>query len=233
MYLNNIFADPERLERLANIAQSSLLPLVKGALYYTLPLTLITFTIGLILAVLTALARISTVKPLQWIARFYVSIIRGTPLLVQLFIIFYGLPSIGVTISPFISAIIGFSLNVGAYASEIMRAAILSTPKGQWEAGYSIGMSYSQTLKRIILPQASRVSIPPLSNTFISLVKDTSLASLILVTEMFRKAQEIASTNYEFLLMYSMAGLLYWIICFILSVVQQQIEGKLDRYVAK
>ena len=233
MYLNNIFADPERLERLANIAQSSLLPLVKGALSYTLPLTLITFTIGLILAVLTALARISTVKPLQWIARFYVSIIRGTPLLVQLFIIFYGLPSIGVTISPFISAIIGFSLNVGAYASEIMRAAILSTPKGQWEAGYSIGMSYSQTLKRIILPQASRVSIPPLSNTFISLVKDTSLASLILVTEMFRKAQEIASTNYEFLLMYSMAGLLYWIICFILSVVQQQIEGKLDRYVAK
>ncbi len=233
MYLNNIFADPERLERLANIAQSSLLPLVKGALYYTLPLTLISFTIGLVLAVLTALARISTVKPLQWIARFYVSIIRGTPLLVQLFIIFYGLPSIGVTISPFISAIIGFSLNVGAYASEIMRAAILSTPKGQWEAGYSIGMSYSQTLKRIILPQASRVSIPPLSNTFISLVKDTSLASLILVTEMFRKAQEIASTNYEFLLMYSMAGLLYWIICFILSVVQQQIEGKLDRYVAK
>ncbi|MGP1909794.1 amino acid ABC transporter permease [Metabacillus sp. JX24] len=233
MYLNNIFADPERLERLANIAQSSLLPLVKGALYYTLPLTLITFTVGLVLAVLTALARISTVKPLQWIARFYVSIIRGTPLLVQLFIIFYGLPSIGVTISPFISAIIGFSLNVGAYASEIMRAAILSTPKGQWEAGYSIGMSYSQTLKRIVLPQAARVSIPPLSNTFISLVKDTSLASLILVTEMFRKAQEIASTNYEFLLMYSMAGLLYWIICFILSVVQQQIEGKLDRYVAK
>ncbi|PLR67490.1 MULTISPECIES: amino acid ABC transporter permease [Bacillaceae] len=233
MYLNNIFADPERLERLANIAQSSLLPLVKGALYYTLPLTLITFVIGIILAVLTALARISTIKPIQIIARIYVSIIRGTPLLVQLFIIFYGLPSVGVTISPFISAIIGFSLNVGAYASEIIRAAILSTPKGQWEAGYSIGMSYSQTLKRIILPQATRVSIPPLSNTFISLVKDTSLASLILVTEMFRKAQEIASTNYEFLLLYSQAGLLYWIICFILSVIQQRIEGKLDRYVAR
>ncbi|UAL53116.1 MULTISPECIES: amino acid ABC transporter permease [Metabacillus] len=233
MYLNNIFADPERLERLANIAQSSLLPLVKGALYYTLPLTLITFVIGLILAVLAALARISTIKPLQIIARIYVSIIRGTPLLVQLFIIFYGLPSVGITISPFISAVIGFSLNVGAYASEIIRAAILSTPKGQWEAGYSIGMSYAQTLKRIILPQATRVSIPPLSNTFISLVKDTSLASLILVTEMFRKAQEIASTNYEFLLMYSLAGLLYWIICFILSVIQQRIEGKLDRYVAR
>ncbi|USK34618.1 amino acid ABC transporter permease [Bacillus sp. F19] len=233
MYLNNIFADPERLERLADIAQSSFLPLVKGALYYTLPLTLITFVIGLILAILTALARISTIKPLQIIARIYVSIIRGTPLLVQLFIIFYGLPSVGITISPFISAVIGFSLNVGAYASEIIRAAILSTPKGQWEAGYSIGMSYAQTLKRIILPQATRVSIPPLSNTFISLVKDTSLASLILVSEMFRKAQEIAATNYEFLLMYSLAGFLYWIICFILSVIQQRIEGKLDRYVAR
>ena len=93
---------------------------------------------------------------------------------------------------------IGFSLNVGAYASEIIRASILSIPKGQWEAAYTIGMTYPQALKRVILPQATRVSIPPLSNTFISLVKDTSLASLILVTEMFRKAQEIAAMNYEF-----------------------------------
>ncbi|WP_044893174.1 amino acid ABC transporter permease [Bacillus alveayuensis] len=233
MYLNNIIIDPERLERLIEIAQSSLLPMLKGALYYTLPLTLITFTLGLVLAIFTALARISTIKPLQWIARFYVSVIRGTPLLVQLFIIFYGLPTIGITINPFPSAIIGFSLNVGAYASEIIRAAILSIPKAQWEAGYTLGMTYSQTLKRIILPQAARVSIPPLSNTFISLVKDTSLASLILVTEMFRKAQEIASTTYEFLLLYSEAALLYWIICFLLSIVQQNIEGRLDRYVAK
>ncbi|WP_244878063.1 amino acid ABC transporter permease [Bacillus smithii] len=214
------------------IAQSSLLPMLKGALYYTLPLTLITFSIGLILALLTALARISSIKPLQWIARFYVSIIRGTPLLVQLYIIFYGLPSIHITINPFPAAVIGFSLNVGAYASEIIRAAILSIPKGQWEAGYSINMNYSQILRRIILPQAVRVSIPPLSNTFISLVKDTSLASLILVTEMFRKAQEIAATTYEFLLLYSEAALIYWIICFILSIIQQKLEGRFDKYVS-
>jgi len=233
MYLNNILNDPERLQRLIDIAQSSLLPMLKGALYYTLPLTFITFTLGLIIAIFTALARISTIKPLQWMARFYVSIIRGTPLLVQLFIIFYGLPSVGITINPFPAAVIGFSLNVGAYASEVIRAAILSIPKGQWEAGYTIGMSYSQTLKRIILPQAARVSVPPLSNTFISLVKDTSLASLILVTEMFRKAQEIAATTYEFLLLYTEAALLYWIICFLLSIAQQKIEGRLDRYIAK
>lgn len=230
MYLTSIFANPERMERLVNIAKNSLQPLLEGAFFYTVPLTLISFVLGLTLAIFTALARISSIKPLQMIARVYVSAIRGTPLLVQLFIIFYGLPTIGVIIDPFPSAIIGFSLNVGAYASEIIRAAILSIPKGQWEAGYSIGMSYPQLLKRIILPQASRVSIPPLSNTFISLVKDTSLASMILVAEMFRKAQEIAASNYEFLLLYSMVALIYWIICFILSIVQGQLERRLDRY---
>jgi cystine transport system permease protein len=230
MYLNSIFADPERMDRLIEIAKTSLQPLLEGAVMNTIPLTIISFIIGIILAVLTALGRISQVKLFQAIARVYVSAIRGTPLLVQLFIIFYGLPNIGVTLDPFISAVIGFSLSVGAYASEIIRAAIISIPKGQWEAGYSIGMTYTQALKRIILPQATRVSIPPLSNTFISLVKDTSLASLVLVTEMFRRAQEIASTNYEFLLVYSEAALVYWVICFFLSVLQGFMEKKLDRY---
>lgn len=233
MYLNSMIPDPERMDRLIEIAQSSLLPLLEGAVFYTIPLTLITFVLGLILAIFTALARISTIKILQIIARIYVSAIRGTPLIVQLFIIFYGLPTIGIIIDPYPSAIIGFSLSVGAYASEIIRAAILSIPKGQWEAAYSIGMSYSQAMRRIILPQATRVSVPPLSNSFISLVKDTSLAALILVTEMFRRAQEIASTNYEFLLLYSEAALLYWIICFFLSILQGKLEMRLDRYTAK
>jgi L-cystine transport system permease protein len=231
--LSNIFQDPERVDRLLSIAGSSLYPMIEGAIQYTIPLTLISFVLGITLAVLTALARLSTNKFLNTIARVYVSIIRGTPLLVQLFIIFYGLPNLGVTINPFPSAVIGFTLSVGAYASEIIRAAILSIPKGQWEAGYSIGMTYTQALKRIILPQAARVSIPPLSNSFISLVKDTSLASLVLVTEMFRRAQEIAATNYEFLLIYSEAALLYWIICTILSIIQGRVEARLDRYVSK
>lgn len=233
MYLNNIFADPERMARLMEIAQNSLVPLLQGAIFYTIPLTLISFVCGLGLAILTALARISDVKILQIIARVYVSAIRGTPLLVQLFILFYGLPTIGIVIDPWPSAIIGFSLNVGAYASEIIRAAILSIPKGQWEAGYSIGMSSRQVLRRIIFPQATRVSIPPLSNTFISLVKDTSLASMILLTEMFRRAQEIATTNYEFLLLYTEAALIYWVICFGLSIAQGRIENRLDRYVLR
>jgi len=150
---------------------------------FSLSLTLLTFVIGLIIAILIALARISKFKLLQWLARSYVSIFRGTPLLVQLFIIFYGLPSIGITIDPYPSAVIGFSLNVGAYASEIVRAAILSIFSGQWEAAYSIGMNYTQALRRVIFPQAARVAVPPLSNTFISLVKDTSLAAVILVPD--------------------------------------------------
>ncbi|MBT2639994.1 amino acid ABC transporter permease [Bacillus sp. ISL-39] len=233
MYLNNILADPERLARLIEIAQNSVVPLLQGAIFYTIPLTLISFICGIGLAVLTALARISDVKIFRMIARVYVSAIRGTPLLVQLFILFYGLPTIGLTLDPWPSAIIGFSLNVGAYASEIIRAAILSIPKGQWEAGYSIGMSSRQVLRRVIIPQAARVSIPPLSNTFISLVKDTSLASMILLTEMFRRAQEIATTNYEFLLLYTEAALIYWVICFILSIAQGRIENRLDRYVSR
>ncbi|SFJ95956.1 amino acid ABC transporter membrane protein, PAAT family [Brevibacillus centrosporus] len=231
MSLSNFFDNPERLDRWITIAQSSFLPLVKGALLYSLTLAIVAFFFGLILAILTALARISGIKPLVAIARVYVSIIRGTPLLVQLFIIFFGLPSIGIMIDPIPSAIIGFSLSVGAYSSEVVRAAILSIPKGQWEAAYSIGMTYWQALQRVILPQAARVSVPPLSNSFISLVKDTSLAAAILVPEMFRKAQEIVASTYEPLLLYSEAALIYWIICFILSIIQDRLENKLDRYV--
>ncbi|MDZ5713216.1 amino acid ABC transporter permease [Jeotgalibacillus haloalkalitolerans] len=212
---------------------SSIGPMVEGGIKNTIPLTLLSFTFGLILALLTALARLSGNKILSGIARVYVSAIRGTPLLVQLFIVFFGLPDLGITLDPFPSAVIAFSLNVGAYASEIVRASILSVPKGQWEAGYTIGMTYPQTLRRIILPQATRVSIPPLSNSFISLVKDTSLASQILVVELFRKSQEIAARTYDFLQLYITAAILYWIVCFVLSLVQDRIEKKLDRYVAK
>ena len=228
---NNLFADPERLERMISIAQSSFLPLVKGALYYSITLAIISFFFGLILAFFTALARISGIKPLVAIARVYVSIIRGTPLLVQLYIIFYGLPSVGLMIDPIPSAIIGFSLNVGAYSSEVIRAAILSIHKGQWEAAYSLGMTFSQALRRVILPQAARVSIPSLSNSFISLVKDTSLAATILVPEMFRKAQEIVASTYEPLLLYTEAALIYWVICFLLSALQDRLENRLERYV--
>jgi L-cystine transport system permease protein len=214
------------------LISSSLGPLLRGALFGTIPLALASFALGLALALVVALMRLSKVRAVSGIARAYVSVIRGTPLLVQLFVIFYGLPSVGVTLDPWPSAIIAFSANVGGYAAEVIRAAILSVPKGQWEAGHTIGMSRRQSLVRIILPQAARVSVPPLSNTFISLVKDTSLASLILVTELFREAQRIAAFSQEFMLLYVEAALIYWLICLVLSTAQSSLETRLDRYVA-
>jgi cystine transport system permease protein len=211
---------------------SSFWPLLSGAITGTIPVALISFAFGLVLALFVAIMRLSRNRIVSSIARIYISIIRGTPLLVQLFVIFYGLPSIGLTIDPWPSAIIAFSLNVGGYAAEVIRAAILSVHQGQWEAAYTIGMSRARALRRVILPQAARVSVPPLSNTFISLVKDTSLASLILVTEMFRQAQKIASFTSEFMLLYLEAALIYWLICLVLSSGQSLLEKRLDRYVA-
>lgn len=232
MFLAN-FISSENFERLSSIAQSSFWPLLEGALKYTIPLSIVIFPIGLIIALAVAMVRIKQVPILSQLARIYVSIIRGTPLLVQLFIIFYGLPMVGLTLDPLPAAVIGFSLSVGAYASETVRAAILSIPKGQWEAAYMLGMTEWQALRRVILPQATRVAVPPLSNAFISLIKDTSLASVLLVTEMFRRAQEIVAVNYEFLLVYSEAALIYWVICFVLSLGQDRLEKRFDRFVAK
>jgi len=210
----------------------SLGPIALAGVTVTVPLALISFALGLVLAIGAALMRISVNPVLSGVARFYISVIRGTPMIVQLFVIFYGLGSIGLKLDPWTSAIIALSLNVGGYGAEVVRAAILSVPKGQWEAAYTVGMNRTRTLTRVILPQAARVSVPPLSNTFISLVKDTSLASLILVTELFKVAQQIAAATLEFMVVYLAAALVYWVICLVLSFGQSALERRLDRNVA-
>jgi L-cystine transport system substrate-binding protein/L-cystine transport system permease protein len=211
----------------------NLWPLAKAALTVTIPLTLISFVIGLVIALVVALGRLSNNVLVSNIARFYISIIRGTPLLVQLFIIFFALPQIGIRLEPFLAAVIAFSLNVGGYAAEIIRSAIQSIPKGQWEAAETIGYNYVGALRRIILPQAARVAVPPLSNTLISLVKDTSLASTILVTELLRTAQVAAAPTFEFFALYGTAAAYYWVICLVLSFGQSRLEHRLERYVAR
>ncbi|MBM7646960.1 cystine transport system permease protein [Scopulibacillus daqui] len=223
----------ERVSTVTHLLISSFWPILKAGLLITIPLTLITFILGLILGLLTAMARLSRMKVLDFIARFYVWIFRGTPLLVQLFILFYGLPSIKVTISPFTAAVIGFTLNMGAYNSEIIRAAILSIDKGQWEAAYAIGMTKRQAMRRIIIPQAARVSIPPLGNSFIGLVKDTSLAATITLTELFQKGQQIASVNYEPFWIYVEVAFIYLIFCTILTYLQGYVEKRFEKHVAK
>ena len=214
------------------LVRSSLGPLLEGLVLGTLPLTAISFVLGLALALLLALMRLSGRKVLSALARAYVSVIRGTPLLLQLFIVFFGLPSLGLTIDPFPSAIIALTMNVGGYASEAVRAAILAVPRGQWEAAMTVGMSRRTTLRRVVLPQASRIAVPPLSNTLISLVKDTSLCSTILVTELLRQAQEIAAPGFDFFTLYGVAAVYYWVVCLVLSFGQNGLETRLSRYVA-
>lgn len=225
-------ATPE-VRSAVQLVLDNLWPLAKAALTMTIPLTVISFIIGLVIALVVALARLSSNVVLSNVARFYISIIRGTPLLVQLFIVFYALPEFGVRIDPFPAAVIAFSLNVGGYAAEIIRSAILSVPKGQWEAAETIGYHYTGALRRIILPQATRVAVPPLSNTLISLVKDTSLASTILVTELLRQAQIVAAPTFEFFALYGTAAIYYWVICLVLSFGQARVEHRLERYVAR
>ena len=215
------------------LIKDSLWPLLKATVTSTIPLTAITFVLGLVLALGVALMRLSSAPVVSWVARVYISVIRGTPLLLQLFFIYYGLPSLGLTFNPFPAAVIAFTLNVGGYAAEAIRGAILSVPKGQWEAASTVGMGYATTLRRVVLPQAARTAIPPLSNTLISLVKDTSLASTIQVTELLRVAQEAAAPTYQFFALYGVAAVYYWVVCLVLSFGQTRLEERQNRYVAR
>lgn len=222
----------------AQLVMDSFLPMVQAGFMVSLPLAMISFVCGILIAIGVALVRISPSDNilhhiLLKLTKYYVGVIRGTPLLVQLSIVFYGLPALGIYIDPIPAAIIGFSLNTGAYASETIRSAILSVPKGQWEAGFSIGMTYMQTFRRIIAPQAFRVAVPPLSNDFIGLFKNTSLASVVTVTELFRVAQQYANLSYDFLPVYIEAGVVYWCFCMVLFLIQARIEKRFSRHIAK
>lgn len=223
-----------------DIIVNSLPTMITAMLKFTIPLALISFVFGLLLAIITAL--INFLDPetnrfyriiwliARFISKFYIWLFRSTPLLVQLFIIFFGLPSIGVQLDPFIAAVIGFSLNTGAYASETIRSSLMSVPQDQWDAAYTLGFSTRKTLTKIILPQAFRIALPPLSNSFIGLVKDTSLASSITILEMFQVSQQMTAKNFEPLLMYSLAAFLYAVICTLLTILQRYLERRSSRY---
>ena len=213
--------------RLIEILISSFDEMLRQGVLVTIPLTIISFILAMIIALITALVQVANIRVLKQVARFYVWIIRGTPLLVQLFVVFFGLPSLGIVVDAFPSAIFVFSINTGAYASETIRAAIESIPEGQMEAGYCVGMTYMQIMRRIILPQALRTAFPPLSNSLISLVKDTSLAASITLTEMFMVAQRVAARTYDIFAIYCEVALIYLIFCTVLTKLQTVCEKKL------
>ncbi|MDE7220007.1 MAG: amino acid ABC transporter permease [Oscillospiraceae bacterium] len=217
-------------EHLAAILADSFWKILLPGLTVTIPLTVIAFSLAMVIAVTAALIQFARVKILRHLCRFYIWVFRGTPLLVQLFVVFYGMPRIGIVIEPFPAAVIVFSINEGAYCAEIIRAALESVPPGQLEAGYCVGMSYLQTMRRIILPQAMRTAFPSLSNSLIAMVKDTSLAANITVVEMFRAAELINARVYEPLALYIEVGLIYLMFSTVLTKLQSMGEKRLNVY---
>lgn len=214
--------------RLWDIIINSIPKILLPGITYTIPLTLLSFAIGMVIAIIVAVTRVMKIKVLSEIFRFYVWVFRGTPMLVQLFIIFYGLPNVGVRLDAFPSAIIAFSLNVGAYASETIRGSILSIPKSQTEGAVACGLSLGQAMYHIVLPQAIKNCVPALFNTFISLVKDTSLAANITITEMFMATQRIVAVTYEPLALYIEVAVVYLIFSTALTYLQKYVESKLN-----
>ncbi|PTS94808.1 cystine ABC transporter permease [Pseudomonas sp. HMWF006] len=217
------------MEATFQIVREAMPFLLKG-MYFTVILSLGGMFFGFLLGFSLALMRLSRFKVANWIARIYVSFFRGTPLLVQLFVIYYGLPQVGLELDPIPAALIGLSLNMAAYICEILRSSISSIERGQWEAAASIGMTRAQTLRRAILPQAMRTALPALGNSFISLVKDTAQAATIQVPELLRQAQLISARNFEIFTMYLSAALLYWILASVLSHFQNKLEERANRH---
>ena len=215
-------------DRLWNILVDSFPKILLPGLRMTIPLTVIAFALAMVIATAVALVQFAHVRVLTPIARFYIWVIRGTPLLVQLFVVFYGLPNLGVYLDAFPAAVLVFSINEGAYCAETLRGALESVPAGQIEAGYCVGMSYIQIMRRVVLPQALRAAFPPLSNSLISMVKDTSLAANITVMEMFMATQRIVARTYEPLALYLEVALIYLMFSTLLTWLQRWGEKKLS-----
>ena len=218
------------MSHLWNLLSESFWQILLPGLTMTIPLTVISFAIALVIAVVVALVQFAGVPVIRQIARFYFWVIRGTPLLVQLFVVFYGLPHIGILIDAFPAAILVFSINQGAYCAETIRAALESVPVGQLEAAECAGLTWGQSIRRIVLPQALRTAFPPLSNSLIGLVKDTSLASNITVVEMFLAAERIAARTAEPLALYIEVGVIYLLFCTVLTKLQRMGEQRLSVY---
>jgi polar amino acid transport system permease protein len=190
--------------------------LLKGA-GMKIKITALAVMIGIALGTILGLARVSKSKWLKNIAKSYIEFFRGTPLLIQLFILYYGLPSVGIKLPPYFAAVLGLGLNSGAYVGEIVRSGINSINQGQMEAARSLGMSYPQAMRYVILPQAIKRVIPPLGNEFIALLKDSSLVSVIAVKDLTRQSRLVISRNYESFLILISAAVIYFCMTFVLT----------------
>nr|WP_091762089.1 amino acid ABC transporter permease [Marinilactibacillus psychrotolerans] len=207
------------------------LPFLLAGVPKTLFIAIISTVIGMILGMVLTLMRMSSIWVVGWLARVYVSFMRGTPALVFLFLIYFGLPFINVQFDAMTAAIIGFSLNSAAYISEILRSSISSVDYGQWEAAKALGLNKIVTMRAIILPQAIRIAVPPLGNVLLDVIKGTSLAAMITVNELFQNARIVGGREYDYMTMYIMVALIYWAVCSIFGYMQSYLEIVSSKYV--
>lgn len=205
-------------------------PYVLQGIWYTLLISLVSMVIGLTIGLLLAIARASGRWWLRWPARMYISFMRGVPILIILFLLYFGFPFLGVEFQAVTAAIIGFSFNSAAYMAEINRSAIASVPRGQWESARSLGFSYWMMMRRIVLPQASRIAVPPLTNVLLDLIKASSLAAMITVPEIFQMSRIVAGREMDYMTMFIMVALIYWAICSLMTILQNYLEKRFEKY---
>ena len=220
-------------ERIIGILQEALGKILVASIEVTIPLTVFGFALAMVVALFMALVQYANIKILKQFARFYIWIFRGTPLLVQLFLAYFGLPKLGIVMDAFPCALLVLGLNEGAYCAETLRSALESVSEGQIEAGYCVGMNYLQIMWHVVLPQAFRTAFPPLSNSLISMLKDTSLAATITVADMFMAAQRVVGRTYEPLWIYCEVALVYLFMSTVLTILQRYGEKKLSSYTSK
>ena len=220
-------------ERIIGILQEALGKILIASIEVTIPLTVFGFALAMVVALFMALVQYANIKILKQFARFYIWIFRGTPLLVQLFLAYFGLPKLGIVLDAFPCALLVLGLNEGAYCAETLRSALESVSEGQIEAGYCVGMNYLQIMWHVVLPQAFRTAFPPLSNSLISMLKDTSLAATITVADMFMAAQRVVGRTYEPLWIYCEVALVYLFMSTVLTILQRYGEKKLSSYTSK
>ncbi len=220
-------------ERIIGILQEALGKILIASVEVTIPLTVFGFALAMVVALFMALVQYANIKVLKQFARFYIWIFRGTPLLVQLFLAYFGLPKLGIVMDAFPCALLVLGLNEGAYCAETLRSALESVSEGQIEAGYCVGMNYIQIMWHVVLPQAFRTAFPPLSNSLISMLKDTSLAATITVADMFMVGQRVVGRTYEPLWVYSEVALVYLFMSTLLTILQHYGEKKLGSYTSK
>jgi polar amino acid transport system permease protein len=227
LFLVFLFSGPIKIDR--QFVADNLL-FVAGGLGETIRISIVSITFATLLALLAALGRLSPIPPVYALSTFYVSLIRGTPLYLQIFFFFLALPQLGIILPGFWAGVIALSLNYGAYMSEIFRAGLSSVGKGQREAAIALGMTPWQTMRRVVLPQALRFAIPPTGNEFIAMTKDSALvAATGFVHELMWRATKVGRAQFHNLEALIMAAIFYWIMTLILTALQSRIESRLSR----